>query len=214
MIKLVILILGLTFTSCSTAKVNSSVYSVGKEYFYRVEKLDSANRVQYFDTLVMRIESSGFLRLFHQKKAFWYSISSANKNENWRGITDDGESLEIQVPIHLIELSKLTIAPYPKIMIPPKEGYKISSTHSFINGYGDQTGKTIQQEISIGQKENCSVLGEKKECWRIEGQNTSLIQKEGVYKMTALFENSTGFVEWKYTYPNASTVIFKLVEIK
>lgn len=215
MLKLLIIFVSLpVFQSCSSVKNDSSIYAVGKEYYYKVVKLDSSNNLLYSDTLIMRIENSGFLGLFKQKKAFWYSKNISNKNEHWRGFTDDGESLEIQVPIHIDELGKLTIAPYPKTMIPPKKGYKISSSHRFIKGYGEQTGKTIEQEITIGQKDSCSVLGETKECWRIEGQNTSLIDEEGLYKMNVLFASSTGFVEWKYTYPDKTTVVFNLVKIK
>jgi hypothetical protein len=141
-------------------------------------------------------------------------MNSENKNEHWRGFTDNIESLEIQVPIHINALAELTIAPYPKTMIPPSENATILLTHRFVKGYGEQTGKTIKQEITIGQKETCSVLGRKKECWRINGKNTSFIEEEGLYKISALFESTAGFVEWQYTYPNATTVIFKLIEIK
>jgi hypothetical protein len=214
MLKLIILFVSLSVQSCSSAKVDSSIYSIGKEYYYKVVKSDSANNLLYSDTLIMRIEKSGFLGLFNQKKAYWYSIDAENEGEHWRGFTDDGEILEIQVPIHIADLSKLTIAPYPYTMVPPKEGYKITSTHTFAKGYGEQTGKTIEQKITIGEKESCSSLGKSRECWRIEGRNTSLIEEEGLYTMTALFESANGFVEWSYTYPNATTVVLKLVAVK
>lgn len=209
-----LILVSLSVQSCSLAKSDSSIYSVGKEYYYKVEKTASIDNILYSDTLVMRIETSGFLGLFNQKKAFWYSNKSEQIDDHWRGFTDDGESLEIQVPIHIDELSELTIAPYPKTMVPPRENATILMTHKFIKGYGEQTGKTIKQEITIGKKETCFALGEETECWRIEGQNTSLIEQEGLYRMTALFDTNTGFIEWKYSYPNKTTVVFRLIEIQ
>ncbi len=214
MLKLMIIFVSLSIQSCSSAKSDSSIYSVGKEYYYKVVKLDSSNNILYSDTLIMRIEHSFFLRIFNQKKAYWYSKSTSSKNEHWRGFTDDGKSLQIQVPIHIDELSELTIAPYPNTMVPPRENATMLMTHKFIKGYGEQTGKTIKQEITIGKKESCTVLGEPSVCWRITGQNTSLIDEEGLYRMTALFEYKKGFVELKYIYPNETTVVFRLVKIK
>jgi len=214
MYKLMLILVFLSIQSCSSAKSDSTIYSVGKEYYYKVEKTDSLDNILYSDTLVLRIETSGFLGLFNQKKAYWYSNGSKQTGDHWRGFTDDGKSLEIQVPIHIDELNNLTIAPYPKTMVPPKEGYKISSSHTFVKGYGEQTGKTIRQEITIGKKVACFALGEKTQCWRIEGQNTSLVEQEGLHKMTALFDLKTGFIEWEYSFPNNTTVVFRLVEIQ
>ncbi len=205
-----ILILLLYLSSCSS--VRKIPYKENKTYYFSV-KIEQQGKVIARDTLSFFMDDINSKDLeFGGRTLVWKSTSLPDFKAG-RGININKASLEIQMPISysLFENENIAIAPYPSNSKNDKEGYSSNSIHKFERGYGNLTGKTIHQEEKVMKSEKIIVNNREYNCRVIIGENTSLINELGLYKIKTFYNHKYGFIKIVYEYPNDKIITLELI---
>ena len=184
---------------------HSQVYKVDENYFFRVTSSDSSGLINKSDTFQMKITNSLKLAVLGLQKAEWTNLATGEKE--LRGITNNAKTIEIEPPYKLLHGFLTLLAPYPSASLPLGIGYSFEATHSFY--YSDFKEKGVTQTTTVKSIDSLLFHGHKISTWFFVGNNNSHFKKYGKNIIEYWFNESIGFIKWKYYFPNGKTITFE-----
>ncbi len=206
----VILLFSLLLSSCSSKR--EIPYKENITYHFLV-KVKEKEKIVTTDTLSFIVNDFHWTELIFSGKTFSWSSKLYPSFSEGSGINISKNTFTIQMPIHypLFEKQNIAIAPYPSNSKNDKEGYSSISEHQFKKGYGNLTGKTINQEEKVIKSEKIMVNNKEYNCQVVVGENTSLIDELGVYRIKTFYNNKYGFIKIIYQYPNDKIITLESI---
>ena len=184
---------------------HSQIYKVDEDYFFRVTSSDSLGLINKSDTFKMKITNSFKLAILGLQKAEWTNLGTGEKE--LRGITNNSKTIEIEPPYKLLHGFLTLLAPYPSASLPLGIGYSFEATHSFY--YSDFKEKGVTQTTTVKSIDSLLFHGHKISTWFFVGNNNSHFKKYGKNIIEYWFNESIGFIKWKYYFPNGKTITFE-----
>jgi hypothetical protein len=202
---IILLVLGLMLFGC---KHKDFVYQPYREWIFTAYFHDE-NKV-ITDSTTVKMETKGyalFSLLSGQKMLFFYYDSMKEKT----GYIANEDGISLHSP-RMGRFAFTEILPTPHIGFPlgskVESEIKLEVVKCDFKELNNQT--VIQTMTQKPDTEELEYAGEKIQCYKSEGHNTSHVETLGQYKVTYWFHEKFGFVRILYEKPDSSQIDIKL----
>lgn len=185
-------------------KGSNKIYYKGATFDY-VVKIEQNDTIIIVDTLRLElIKPTLFAKILGNNLVGLWSSRKFPKLSQKRGLNIKNNNVEIQMPtiFPYFDFELICLAPYPEYSQTLKLGYTAEISHKFLKGYGLLTGLTILQELKAVDTIKMSINDLTYLFKKTIGYNTSLQEKFGTYYGTYLFNETVGFGQIIYQYPD------------
>lgn len=188
------------------------IYTPGKQFVFKTEYFSASEDIIHSDTLKLTVEDGAFM--FVQQKIEWHlkmpSADSGTKEiYEYTGVVEKKERLWIH-PCRADYLKITELAPFPEVKFPIEIGEQWSSTLNIGPGYGEWSGKKVDNQYRVSRRADTTLNGLSfSDCAVVEGTGTS---EPGNTKVSHWFHEKYGFILSDYRLPENERLIISLIE--
>lgn len=210
-----LLLIPLIFLHCvfHQSDRENPIYSPGKQFIFKTHCTNETGDVLHADTLKLSVEDESFMIV--QQKIAWYlkmplNDSGTKEVFEYTGVVEKQERLWIHPPRS--EYVKITeLAPFPEVRFPVKQDEEWESSLYIGPGYGDWSGKKVENDYRISRFADTSFNDLTfRDCTVIEATGKS---EPGETKVYHWFHDEYGFVLMDYYLPEEERLTISLTAL-